>query len=183
MKKIASLSISLASAALVSSLTAFAQPAKTDAKPVDAAPAATPVPAAAPAAATIVRLTPKDKLPESVLQLIVIDREPGDVKGRTAETRNAVLMQYTGWLYDPAAPDGKGKQFDSSAGRSTPFGFILGAGRVIKGWDLGVPGMKIKGKRTLVIPPSLGYGDRGAGNAIPPNATLLFDVELFDIVN
>ena len=73
------------------------------------------------------------------------------------------IVHYTGWLYDPAAPGGKGAKFDSSLDRKVPFGFILGAGRVIKGWDEGVVGMKAGGKRTLVIPPQLGYGERGAG--------------------
>jgi FKBP-type peptidyl-prolyl cis-trans isomerase FkpA len=84
-------------------------------------------------------------------------------------------------LYDPSTPSGKGTKFDSSIDRMVPFGFILGAGKVIKGWDEGVAGMKVGGKRTLVIPPDMGYGARGAGNVIPPNATLLFDVELVDI--
>lgn len=157
------------------SVSAFAQDA---AKTETAAPAA-----AAPAGPAPLRLGAEDKLPTTVTQLIIIDREPGDSKARTAGPRNAVLVHYTGWLYDPSKPDGKGKQFDSSTGRATPFGFIIGVGRVIKGWDQGVPGMKIKGKRTLIIPPSLGYGERGAGGVIPPNATLIFDVELVDIVN
>lgn len=158
------------------SVSAFAQEA---AKPEATAPAA----AAAPAEPAPLRLGTGDKLPTTVTQLITIDREPGDPDSRTAAPRNAVLMNYTGWLYDPSKPDGKGKQFDSSVGRATPFGFIIGVGRVIKGWDQGVPGMKIKGKRTLIIPPSLGYGERGAGGVIPPNATLIFDVELVNIVN
>ena len=159
----------------VVSASAFAQGAV---KTETAAPAAV----AAPAAPAPLRLGAKDKLPATVTQLITIDSEPGDPKARTAEPRNAVLMHYTGWLYDPSKPDGKGKQFDSSIGRATPFGFVIGAGRVIKGWDEGVPGMKVKGKRTLIIPPSLGYGERGAGGVIPPNATLIFDVELIAII-
>jgi FKBP-type peptidyl-prolyl cis-trans isomerase FkpA len=158
------------------SVSAFAQgSAKTETTP--------PAAVAAPAEPAPLRLDPKDKLPATVTQLIIIDRELGDPKARTAATRNAVLMHYTGWLYDPSKPDGKGKQFDSSIGRPTPLGFIIGVGRVIKGWDQGVPGMKIKGKRTLIIPPALGYGERGAGGAIPPNATLIFDVELVSIVS
>ena len=96
-------------------------------------------------------------------------------------TGKAVLVHYTGWLYDPTKPDGRGAKFDSSLDRGVPFGFILGAGRVIKGWDEGVVGMKTGGKRTLVIPPQLGYGERGAGGVIPPNATLMFDVELIEV--
>lgn len=103
------------------------------------------------------------------------------VQGNGAEARpGMVKVHYTGWLYDPGRPDGRGKKFDSSVDRGTPFEFHLGAGQVIAGWDQGVAGMKVGGKRTLVIPPHLGYGQRGAGGVIPPNATLLFDVELID---
>ena len=92
-----------------------------------------------------------------------------------------VIVHYTGWLYDPAAPGGKGAKFDSSRDRQVPFGFFLGGGKVIKGWDDGVQGMKVGGQRTLIIPPALGYGERGAGGVIPPNATLIFDVELVEV--
>ena len=92
-----------------------------------------------------------------------------------------MIVHYTGWLYDPAAADGHGKKFDSSVDRKEPFNFKLGAGQVIKGWDEGVAGMKAGGKRTLVIPPQMGYGARGAGGVIPPNATLLFEVQLVDL--
>jgi FKBP-type peptidyl-prolyl cis-trans isomerase FkpA len=101
-------------------------------------------------------------------------------KGTEAVPGKTVEVHYTGWLHDPAAKDKRGKQFDSSRGRG-PFSFPLGGGRVIKGWDEGVAGMKVGGKRTLVIPPELGYGARGAGGVIPPNATLVFDVELLDV--
>ena len=87
-------------------------------------------------------------------------------------------MHYTGWLFDPEAEDGKGQKFDSSLDRNATFEFPLGAGRVIRGWDLGVAGMQIGEKRTLKIAPELGYGDRGAGEVIPPGAPLLFEVEL-----
>ena len=90
------------------------------------------------------------------------------------------LVHYTGWLYDAAAPDNKGKQFDSSSG-GEPFDFPLGGGAVIKGWDEGVVGMKVGGKRRLVIPPDMAYGNSGAGGVIPPGATLVFDVELVEI--
>jgi FKBP-type peptidyl-prolyl cis-trans isomerase len=101
-------------------------------------------------------------------------------KGNEAVPGKTVEVHYTGWLHDPAAKDMRGKQFDSSRGRG-PFSFPLGGGRVIKGWDEGVAGMKVGGKRMLVIPPELGYGARGAGGVIPPNATLVFEVELLDV--
>ncbi len=100
--------------------------------------------------------------------------------GAAATAGANVGVNYTGWLYDEKAPLHHGKQFDSSVGRGT-FSFPLGAGRVIKGWDQGVAGMKVGGKRTLIIPPDLGYGDRGAGGVIPPGATLVFDVELLEV--
>ena len=99
--------------------------------------------------------------------------------GATATTGSHVTVNYTGWLYAPDAPQHHGAQFDSSIGR-TPFTFRLGSGMVIPGWDQGVDGMKVGGKRTLVIPAALGYGAEGAG-PIPPNANLIFDVELLDV--
>ena len=101
--------------------------------------------------------------------------------GATAEAGKNVSVHYTGWLYDAGAEKNRGTKFDSSVDRGQPFEFPLGAGRVIKGWDEGVAGMKIGGKRTLIIPAEMGYGARGAGGLIPPNATLLFDVELLGI--
>jgi FKBP-type peptidyl-prolyl cis-trans isomerase FkpA len=91
------------------------------------------------------------------------------------------VVHYTGWLYDPAAPEQKGTKFDSSRDRGEPLKFAIGAGQVIRGWDEGVQGMQPGGQRRLVIPADLGYGDRGAGNVIPPGATLVFDVELLAI--
>jgi len=102
-------------------------------------------------------------------------------EGRTAVPLATAMVFYTGWVYDPCAPEHKGVQFDSNASKPVPFGLRIGAGRVIKGWDDGVAGMKVGGKRTLVIPPAMGYGDRGAGGVIPPNATLVFDVELLEV--
>jgi FKBP-type peptidyl-prolyl cis-trans isomerase FkpA len=119
------------------------------------------------------------KVGAKVTELKKIEVKQGE--GTEAVAGKAVLVHYTGWLYDPAVPDGHGAKFDSSRDRQLPFGFVLGAGRVIKGWDEGVAGMKVGGRRTLVIPPEMGYGARGAGGVIPPNATLLFDVELIDV--
>jgi FKBP-type peptidyl-prolyl cis-trans isomerase len=101
--------------------------------------------------------------------------------GTEATKGTHVTVHYTGWLHDAAAPENKGAKFDSSRDRGDPFDFPLGAGHVIRGWDEGVAGMKIGGKRTLIIPPEMGYGARGAGGVIPPNATLVFDVELLEV--
>jgi FKBP-type peptidyl-prolyl cis-trans isomerase len=101
--------------------------------------------------------------------------------GAEATTGRRVVVHYTGWLYDANAADKKGTKFDSSRDRNEPFEFGLGAGEVIRGWDEGVKGMKVGGKRTLTLPPEMGYGARGAGGVIPPNATLLFEVELLDV--
>ena len=115
----------------------------------------------------------------SMTELIKTDNKLGD--GALATAGHDVSVHYTGWLYDPSAPGNHGAKFDSSRDRGQPFEFPLGAGRVIKGWDQGVEGMKVGGQRTLIIPPNLGYGARGAGGAIPPNATLVFDVELLGV--
>src|ERR1700737_2866461 len=98
--------------------------------------------------------------------------------GATPKRGQICVMHYTGWLYENGV---KGKKFDSSVDRNEPFEFPIGQKRVIAGWDEGVATMKVGGKRTLIIPPELGYGARGAGSAIPPNATLIFDVELLDV--
>lgn len=99
--------------------------------------------------------------------------------GTTASAGRPVSVNYTGWLYDASKTDNKGTQFDSNAGRGA-FAFVLGTGQVIAGWDQGVAGMKVGGKRRLIIPPSLGYGSTGSG-PIPPNATLVFEVELLAV--
>jgi len=114
-----------------------------------------------------------------ITELQITDVVDGD--GATAEAGQTVVVHYTGWLYDPSQPDNRGAKFDSSVDRDQPFSFPLGAGRVIRGWDEGFAGMQIGGKRILVIPPDMGYGERGAGGAIPPNATLMFEVDLLEI--
>jgi FKBP-type peptidyl-prolyl cis-trans isomerase FkpA len=101
--------------------------------------------------------------------------------GNEAVAGRRVTVHYTGWLYDEGRDDHKGRKFDSSRDRNEPFTFRLGGGEVIRGWDEGVAGMKVGGRRTLTIPPDFGYGARGAGGVIPPNATLVFDVELLDV--
>ncbi|MEO8847951.1 MAG: FKBP-type peptidyl-prolyl cis-trans isomerase [Casimicrobiaceae bacterium] len=119
------------------------------------------------------------KLDANIKELKKIDIKQGE--GAEAQTGKVVVVHYSGWLYDATAPEGKGKKFDSSLDRKVPFGFYLGEGKVIKGWDQGVVGMKVGGKRRLIIPPELGYGSRGAGGVIPPDATLIFDVELLEV--
>lgn len=116
--------------------------------------------------------------PITELQKIDLHVAPGEgiSQGQVA------VVHYTGWLYEPGAPDNKGKQFDSSRDRGQPFRFTIGAGQVIKGWEEGVQGMRVGSRRRLIIPAHLGYGERGTpGGPIPPNATLLFDIELLGI--
>ncbi len=115
----------------------------------------------------------------SVTELQKIDTLVGT--GREAEPGFNVTVHYTGWLFDAKAEGQKGKKFDSSLDRKEPFVFFLGGGQVIQGWDEGFAGMKIGGKRTLLIPSAMGYGARGAGGVIPPNADLVFEVELLDV--
>jgi FKBP-type peptidyl-prolyl cis-trans isomerase FkpA len=119
------------------------------------------------------------KMTANITELQKIDTQVGT--GREAEFGFNVSVHYTGWLYDAKAEGFKGAKFDSSLDRKQPFDFTLGAGQVIQGWDEGFAGMKVGGKRTLIIPAEMGYGARGAGGVIPPNATLVFDVELLDV--
>lgn len=119
------------------------------------------------------------KMDATVSTLKKIDTKHG--AGAEAVKGRPVVVHYTGWLYDPAKPEGKGAKFDSSLDRREPFSFALGQGQVIRGWDEGVAGMQVGGKRTLIIPADMGYGARGAGGVIPPNATLVFDVELLEV--
>ena len=136
--------------------------------------------AAVPAIAAIVPaiLTPARAQPVMTTPsgLKIIDTQPGT--GASPKTGQTCVMHYTGWLYDNGT---KGKKFDSSVDRNEPFEFKIGMHQVIAGWDEGVSTMKVGGKRTLIIPPELGYGARGAGGVIPANATLIFDVELIGI--
>jgi FKBP-type peptidyl-prolyl cis-trans isomerase FkpA len=114
-----------------------------------------------------------------ITSLQMRDVTPGT--GAEATTGRTVRVHYTGWLYDAAAGDTRGRQFDSSRDSNGPFEFRLGGGEVITGWDEGVAGMKVGGTRILTIPPAMGYGASGAGGVIPPNATLVFEVELLDV--
>jgi FKBP-type peptidyl-prolyl cis-trans isomerase FkpA len=116
---------------------------------------------------------------DKITELGITDVKVGD--GAEATAGKMVSVHYTGWLYDESVPNHHGTRFDSSRDRGQPFEFALGQGQVIKGWDQGVAGMKIGGQRTLVIPASLGYGAHGAGGVIPPNAALIFDVELLGV--
>jgi len=123
--------------------------------------------------------TKETAMTQNITELIKKDTVLGE--GREAEAGFNVTVHYTGWLYDPSKADGKGTKFDSSLDRHEPFVFFLGGGQVIQGWDEGFAGMKVGGKRTLIIPPHMGYGVHSAGGVIPPNATLIFDVELLGI--
>lgn len=136
--------------------------------------------AAKPAAEKTAAAAPTNALlPKDIKKLIVEDTIVG--AGKAASKGKKIKVNYTGWLYDPNQSMGRGKQFDSSIG-GDPFEFVLGSGVVIKGWDEGFENMKVGGKRKLIIPPEMGYGDRGAGTAIPPGAALMFEVELLDVM-
>lgn len=125
---------------------------------------------------------PADAPPPVVTEPAVLVTDLSAGIGDEALPGMIVVVHYTGWLYDPAATDQRGRKFDSSRDRGQPLSFPLGAGRVIRGWEQGLPGMRIGGTRRLVIPSSLAYGARGAGNGvIPPNATLIFEVELLAV--
>ncbi|HET6783339.1 MAG TPA: FKBP-type peptidyl-prolyl cis-trans isomerase [Pseudoxanthomonas sp.] len=115
----------------------------------------------------------------SVAELQRIDEKTGT--GAVATSGSDVTVHYTGWLYDEKAKDKRGEKFDSSVDRGEPFIFPLGGGQVIRGWDDGVAGMRVGGKRLLLIPSHYGYGSDGAGGVIPPNASLVFEVELLDV--
>jgi len=121
----------------------------------------------------------QSKMDAKITQLQKTDTTVGT--GAEAVVGKIVVVHYTGWLYDAAATDKKGRKFDSSLDRHSPFSFPLGGRRVIRGWDEGVAGMRVGGRRTLVIPPDLAYGNRGAGGVIPHDATLVFEVELLEV--
>lgn len=142
-------------------------------------PAETPSAEVKPAAESSEPSSPQASSNNTAIEFTKTDVKVGE--GAEAKSGQTVSVHYTGWLYDPAATDTHGKKFDSSRDRGSPFDFPLGASRVIKGWDQGVVGMKVGGQRTLLIPSDMAYGSRGAGGAIPPNATLIFDVELLGI--
>lgn len=148
---------------LAVALLAIASCSRDQPAPPAESPAATPAPA-----------------PEPITELQRIDMQVAPGEG--ISQGQVAVVHYTGWLYEPGAPDNKGAKFDSSRDRGEPFRFEIGRGQVIKGWEEGVQGMRVGSQRRLIIPSHLAYGDRGAGGGvIPPNATLLFDIELLAI--
>ena len=152
------------------------QPPAEQAPPPAAAPESTP---AAPVETAKPAAPPAPKQPPARPAFTRTDLQVGT--GQEALKGRNISVHYTGWLYDPTKPEMKGRMFDSSRERG-PFNFLLGAGQVIPGWDQGFDGMKIGGRRRLIIPPSLGYGVDGAGGGIiPPNATLIFEMELLEV--
>jgi len=161
----------LCALAIAGALPAAAQ--KPAARPADPKPGAEASPGTAPAPEAAKKETKMVKTESGLgYEDLVVGTGPSPETGQTC------VMHYTGWLFENGA---KGAKFDSSLDRNRAFEFPIGRGRVIKGWDEGVATMKVGGKRTLLIPPQLGYGDRGAGNVIPPGATLLFEVELLGV--
>jgi FKBP-type peptidyl-prolyl cis-trans isomerase FkpA len=115
----------------------------------------------------------------TIARFEAIDQQVGT--GAVAKSGQDVTVHYTGWNYEQKAADGRGSKFDSSRDRNQPFTFLLGAGRVIRAWDEGVAGMRVGGRRVLMIPSAYGYGSAGAGGVIPPNGSLVFEVELLDV--
>lgn len=138
-------------------------------------------PTAKPAAAKPTTKTATTTTPAAPAVKDLKTEDTAEGKGKVAAKGKTVKVNYTGWLYDPKAPKNRGKQFDTSVGKE-PFTFTLGAGSVIKGWDEGFSNMKVGGKRVITIPSEMGYGSRGAGDVIPPNAPLVFEVELLDVM-
>jgi len=119
------------------------------------------------------------KMVDKIKELTIENLQEGE--GRAAEKGLSVIVHYTGWIYDQSQGEGRGKKFDSSLDRREPFTFVLGVGQVIKGWDEGVKDMKVGGKRVIIIPSDMAYGARGAGDVIPPNTDLIFEVELLGL--
>jgi len=148
--------------------------------PADPVAPTMPVTPATPPDATLPPAAPAAPAAPVLDPLVKTDTKVGT--GPEATVGSTVFVHYTGWLYKPMAARQRGRQFDSSVSRGEPLDFVLGTGRVIKGWDQGVAGMKVGGKRTLIIPSHLAYGKRGApGGGIPPDADLIFDVELVKV--
>jgi len=155
--------------------------AKAD-KPAEEAPAAAAPTSAANSAAPAPEPVADATAPTGTEAMAMQKIELAPGAGAEIKSGQTALVHYTGWLYDAAAPENKGNKFDSSVDRDEPFEFDVGKGQVIKGWDEGVVGMKVGGKRRLIIPPEMGYGARGAGGGlIPGGATLVFDVQLVEI--
>ena len=135
----------------------------------------------AAAGSTMSRQKPEETAVNATVPTELVKTDVKTGTGPAITAGQTAVVHYTGWLYSATAKDHKGKKFDSSRDRNDPFDFRVGGGEVIGGWDQGVVGMQVGGQRQLVIPASLGYGARGAGGVIPPNATLLFDIELLKI--
>lgn len=133
-----------------------------------------------PSASTTAK-KPETKLPSNPKDLVIEELQVGT--GKAAAKGKTVKVHYTGWLYDVAAPNGLGKQIDSSLKRGEPWSFVLGSGQVIKGWDEGFRDMKVGGKRRLIIPSEMAYGKNGARTEVPPNAPLLYEIELIDVID
>ena len=166
---------------LVGAVVACSKPSQ---EPVAAASAAQEAPASAGPQSTASAQTGTAEPGASASSTAPQKIEMTDIKkgtGPVIQSGQTAVVHYTGWLYTDAAPENKGKKFDSSRDRNQPFSFPLGGGQVIQGWDEGVAGMQVGGQRRLVIPPEMGYGAAGAGGVIPANATLVFDVELLAI--
>jgi FKBP-type peptidyl-prolyl cis-trans isomerase FkpA len=156
-------------------------PAPEAAPPADTPTPAPPPPASPDTAGKPAPRTPNASVPAAPAKPAYTRTDLQVGTGREAQKGKGLSVHYTGWLYDPAKADMKGRMFDTSKGRGQ-FDFVLGAGQVIPGWDQGFDGMKIGGRRRLIIPPALGYGVDGAGGGIiPPNATLIFEMELLDV--